>query len=909
MEVDGGAKEGGGAAVSATELFEAGAMHVALRVCAASDGKDNSELVHDAIELLRWLGASEPACTAAFVRAGGARTVLQLMRRHPSDAALQEAGCSLLTTAVLAEPAAHAAHAASAIASGARTAHAASVLSDAALAGSEAHSLAHAALASPGSPGMAVGGLGLVPSAALQAVLTHIGTDLHLRRDARLQLQLLALLRALTAVPRHARALCTQPYVALICGAMERHARAGSVAKLGVDAILGLASWQHAAAKGVGTANLASGKLEHGCVAVANLLAFRGDGAAAVARLRLVERHGALGAALFALRRGLVMGEPHLQLAAMDALRVAAGCPALVGGLLCCGAPSLLCTVLQTATAAAAAATAQRARNQAALSGRSRGRDTAGAATAVAAGAAGVPRGTQLSPAEAVAHAAADVVSALLAPPAHRLLLARHASAGGGAVGGVPAGASGGTGAPVTGSFRALLRCASLVASAEGAGERQTNLFSVHDDFYLLPLPAAPPDLADLLARAATMPMMPPASPSSPDGTSAAGGWSGAWGFSPGFVDVGERVSGAMARVAVAAPSPTEPCAWPADERAASLSLLPEDLASLVINRLLDDDLRAAAAMGGASRALRRLQRAACAATPCVALTGDVGSEVAAGTLSAPRLLRQLRASPVQLSFAQVGGLRSSTLGAALAWCGGGLLALDLFMCTSLEAAACATIAKHAPLLQALDLSGVASTDDASLVALARGCPALRFLSINHCVAVGDSGLQALAARCAHLEALHLFSCARVTPAGVLAVAARCPRLQALDVTGSAAAADETLVGLARVSALNAALYGGTDGPAASEGLHRAGLRALGAGGSDRVSDDGVTALAAASANLEVLHLVNCSRITHMSTEALLHHCPRLRMSNFAGSARLHAQELAGLAARRGTVVLGQGCL
>ena len=93
------------------------------------------------------------------------------------------------------------------------------------------------------------------------------------------------------------------------------------------------------------------------------------------------------------------------------------------------------------------------------------------------------------------------------------------------------------------------------------------------------------------------------------------------------------------------------------------------------------------------------------------------------------------------------------------------------------------------------------------------------------------------------------------------------------------------------------------------EGLHRAGLRALGAGGSDRVSDDGVTALAAASAALEVLHLVNCSRITHLSTEALLQHCPRLRMSNFAGSARLHAHELAPLAARRGTVVLGQGCL
>ena len=125
----------------------------------------------------------------AFVRAGGARTVLHVMARHPHDLALQEAGCSLLTSAVLAEPAAHA-----------HATHAQFLRAETASVGD-----------SSGGPGGAHGGPGLaermraasrpsaslppsnspmlLPLPALQAALQHIGREPFLRDNDRLQLQ------------------------------------------------------------------------------------------------------------------------------------------------------------------------------------------------------------------------------------------------------------------------------------------------------------------------------------------------------------------------------------------------------------------------------------------------------------------------------------------------------------------------------------------------------------------------------------------------------------------------------------------------------------------------------------------------------------------------------------------------
>ena len=158
-----------------------------------------------------------------------------------------------------------------------------------------------------------------------------------------------------------------------------------------------------------------------------------------------------------------------------------------------------------------------------------------------------------------------------------------------------------------------------------GAGHEAAAAFAeatpLHDDCFLLPLPTLSPSLPRLLAAdaaataAATSAVAPAAA------------------VPPAAVDVGAGVSGAMARLALwqgtpLTPSPTEPCAGAAREGAASLSLLPEDLASLVMARLLDEDVRAACVLAAASRALRRLQRAAWLDAPCLHLAGAAGADV-----------------------------------------------------------------------------------------------------------------------------------------------------------------------------------------------------------------------------------------------------------------------------------------
>jgi len=274
--------------------------------------------------------------------------------------------------------------------------------------------------------------------------------------------------------------------------------------------------------------------------------------------------------------------------------------------------------VLQTAATAGAAAGAQRARNRAAdlrlLGGGGGGvggwADGGGAQAAVAAGAAGAPRAAHLSPAEAVAHAAADAVVAMLAPPEHRPLLMRYVAEGG---------------ARAAAALRALLRCVDLVSAHEAVAAQESACVAMltdpdataintpfaeatplHEDCYLLPLPTRPPSLPRLLAADADAAAATTATTATTAAAAAAGAPTAAAAAPtaaagvPAAVDVGAGVSGAMARLALwqgapLTPSPTEPCAGAAREGAPSLSLLPEDLASLVMARRLHPRVRARA--------------------------------------------------------------------------------------------------------------------------------------------------------------------------------------------------------------------------------------------------------------------------------------------------------------------------
>jgi len=327
----GGGGGGGGGRVRAAELLEAGAMHVALRVCATADG-GSPALVRDAVGLLRWLGAAEPGCVDSLVRAGGARAALRVMERHRSDAHLQEAGCALLTSVALAAAAAAPADLpaearraeARAAAAAARVGGAGSAGAAGAAGGARAgpgSAAARRAAATPPSPGAAAPPLLGLPVGALLAALQHAATEPAMRRDARLQLQLLALARALAAgAPRAARALCEPPVLRLLGDAMGRHALAdqgGRLGAVGVASLLGLATWRGggpaapgggpslAAAAGRGggpggggpsgggpALSLASRHLEHSCAVLASLLASSAAGSgAAPAAQQAAARH------------------------------------------------------------------------------------------------------------------------------------------------------------------------------------------------------------------------------------------------------------------------------------------------------------------------------------------------------------------------------------------------------------------------------------------------------------------------------------------------------------------------------------------------------------------------------------------------------------------------------------------
>ena len=309
--------------------------------------------------------------------------------------------------------------------------------------------------------------------------------------------------------------------------------------------------------------------------------------------------------------------------------------------------------------------------------------------------------------------------------------------------------------------------------------------------------------------------------------------------------------------------------------------------------------MRAACALAAASRALRRLQRAAWLDAPRLHLAGAAGAELAAGVLSAARLLRALRSPPIEISLAGVGGLRAAALASLLEACsassapfassapsapsapsathgpatggsaaggtgGSALLSLDLSRCAALEAEACDLIALHAPRLRHLGLAGVAAVDDAAVGRLARACAHLGSIDLSACPKVGDGALRALAARggASQLHTLHLFLCTGVSGAGVAAVGRGCPRLTTLDLTGSGGATDEALFSLRN-------------------------LRALGVGGSERVSDEGVLALVSSCPDLETLVLTNTARVSAASVDPLLQCCPRLRLALFAGASRL----------------------
>jgi hypothetical protein len=127
-----------------------------------------------------------------------------------------------------------------------------------------------------------------------------------------------------------------------------------------------------------------------------------------------------------------------------------------------------------------------------------------------------------------------------------------------------------------------------------GAGHEATAAFAeatpLHEDCFLLPLPTLSPSLPRLLATAAA------ATTATTATAAAASAVAPTAAVPPAAVDVGAGVSGAMARLALwqgtpLTPSPTEPCAGAAREGAASLSLLPEDLASLVMARLLPSNI------------------------------------------------------------------------------------------------------------------------------------------------------------------------------------------------------------------------------------------------------------------------------------------------------------------------------
>ena len=191
------------------------------------------------------------------------------------------------------------------------------------------------------------------------------------------------------------------------------------------------------------------------------------------------------------------------------------------------------------------------------------------------------------------------------------------------------------------------------------------------------------------------------------------------------------------------------------------------------------------------------------------------------------------------------------------------LTSLVLTGCPAVTDRGVLTLAQSCPQLFSLTLTQCAQLTNVSLLQLADSPAAasLSFLSFSLCHRIDDRGLSYLINSCSRLQTLHTAQCLGVTDRTLLFIARR-----ARDAPSAAALRQ---LDLFRCPITDRGLLGLRKAESAGwEGLH-----VLLLGNCGRVSDEGVTAMAAMCCRLRELSLYGCSAITDRSMEGLARHC------------------------------------
>lgn len=170
---------------------------------------------------------------------------------------------------------------------------------------------------------------------------------------------------------------------------------------------------------------------------------------------------------------------------------------------------------------------------------------------------------------------------------------------------------------------------------------------------------------------------------------------------------------------------------------------------------------------------------------------------------------------------------------------------------------------------------------DEAVLRIATGCPRLEYINLGYCELITDKSLLYLSLHCADLKSVNLWRCSSLSTEGVKALLLRGHKIRSLDVScWGNAVTDEFLqwvsknaLALDRIQLQES--YAITDVGFASLGQLPK-LKHVDVYRCDRISDDGIFALAHQTTQLRVLNCSGCPKIQFQSLNYLISRCPML---------------------------------
>ncbi|XP_074307681.1 uncharacterized protein LOC141642707 [Silene latifolia] len=214
------------------------------------------------------------------------------------------------------------------------------------------------------------------------------------------------------------------------------------------------------------------------------------------------------------------------------------------------------------------------------------------------------------------------------------------------------------------------------------------------------------------------------------------------------------------------------------------------------------------------------------------------------------------------------------------------LRSLQLTGCKFITDAVLSSLSRNCPNMEELVLQGCTNITDSGLTLLVTACKQLNYLDLNKCTHVGDVGISTVAEACSiSLKTLKLLDCYKVGDAGISALASFCKALETLIIGGCRNVSDKSLKPLAL--SCNSSLknlrmdwcLSITDNSLICILSTCKNLEALDIGCCEEVSDASFGHLGKAenyAANLKVLKMCNCPKITTSGIAMLIDSCKLL---------------------------------